>query len=801
MNVKKSILAASCLAIVSTGNAGAQKPGGSLSGEPAASSGLEEIVVTARRREEKLQTVPIAISAVTGETLREHSIANAVDLGKLIPSLNTAQTTRDLEGFEIRGMSNNNASAQGQSPTITPYFAEVPFPIGDGAGVGRFYDLEGVQVLKGPQGTLFGRNSTGGAILLQPRKPGNGYDGYASLQVGNYGDVELEAAADIPVIADKFLIRVAGNRAERDGFTRDVLNGKDLDNRDYWAGRISAELRPTDDFENYVVVDGLYSHSNGSSEVMQYLNPNAVFSTIKLGPLGTVPLTLGRGPLYTGLLDKSTQVATAFAAIKAGALALFSGDDIARYEATQRALGIRAVQAGNDPLQKIESDGIADIARWDLSETLTLRNIFGYREYRQLIRSDLDGTPLPLIGLVAPRGWNVNIAQYSEEMQLQGKSFDNSLVWVTGLFGLYSHAAGLNRNVTVQFGNPLFGETRPTTRTESLYAQGTYDLGHSIDSLQGLKFTAGYRFTWDYRQLDLHQTKANGSCSAPGADLNCAVSVSSHGTQPSWTVGLDYQVTPDTLIYVTHRRGFRAGGLNTQSLIASQIAFKPETVMDVEIGVKSDWQVYGMKGRLNVAAFNSDYRNKQQSQSYSAIINGSPITTNLIVNAGDATIQGVETDLTIVPIDDLELRAAWAYTKASFDKYVIIATGQSVPGQTYPSVPLNRVSLGATYTLPLPDTLGSMSVGAVMAYQTHQYLGVFPTDPPETTIGSGYTTLDLNLNWKGILGRPLDLTLFANNVTDTVYKLGGYPIYGVAGFAAFVYGEPTMYGAKLKYSW
>ncbi len=762
-------------------------------------SGLEEIVVTARRREEKLQTVPIAVNVVSGDMLEAHTISNAVDLGKLIPSLSVAETNRDLEGYTIRGMTNNNASAQGQSPTITPYFAEVPFPVGDGAGVGRFYDLENVQVLKGPQGTLFGRNSSGGAVLLQPKKPDNNFDGYLSQQFGNYSDYETEAAVNIPIIADKLMVRVAGERAQRDGFTKDILNGKELDNRDFWSGRLSVTFRPTDSFQNDLVIDSLYSDSNGSSEVVGYLNPGAVFGSIPLGVLGTFPLTLGNGPLYSGLLVKATQISTALAGYKAKSFALFSGAEIAQIEAQQQALGPREVATGNNPIEKIISQGIEDTARFDLTDDISIRNIFGYRLFKQLVRGDDDGTILPLIGQTEPNGWNVDLAQYSEELQIQGKSLDNSLVWVAGAFGLFSHAAGVNHNVTVQFGAPIYGQNSPTTRSEAVYAQATYDLGHSLDALEGLKFTAGYRFTWDYRQLNLVQTKAGGACSSPGADTNCDVSVEYNGSEPSWTVGLDYQLTPDTLLYVTSRRGFRAGGLNSQSLIANQIGFKPETVLDVEVGVKSDWELYGIKARTNVDLFNSDYQNKQQSQSYSATINGSPVTTNLIVNVGNATIQGIEADLTVIPVTDLELTASWAFTQAYFDKYIIVATGQSVPGETYPFVPQNKLSLGARYHLPLSDDYGSVSLGAILAYQSHQYLGVFPTDPAATTIGAGYATLDLSLDWKNVFNYPVDVSLYATNVTNQLYKLGGYPIYGIAGFASYVYGEPQMYGAKIKY--
>src|SRR5579883_2101579 len=797
--IAKYLCGVSCMAMLIAGGGMAQ-PAVQSSADAARANGLEEIVVTARRREEKLQTVPISISAVSGDQLKAHEIANAVDLGKLIPALNTAETNRDTEGYTIRGMSNNNAGPQGQSPIVTPYFAEVPYPIGDGGGPGRFFDLENVQVLKGPQGTLFGRNSAGGAVLFQPKKPTNEFEGYVSAQFGNYGDFEQEAAVNIPVIDEKLLVRIAGNRGQRDGFTTDLSTGKDLDNRDYWAGRVSVTMRPTDDFENDLVADSLYSDTNGSSEVVAALNPAFVLTTINLGPLGKVPLTLGTGPSYSGLLNPSTQIATALAGKAAGAFALFPGTEVSRIIAQQQALGPRQVVTGvSDPIEKYISQGIEDTARWDLTEEIALRNIFGYRTYKQLIRSDFDGTILPLIQTREPNGWNIDLAQYTEELQLQGKSFDDSLVWVAGVFGLYSHAGGLNHNITIAFGSANFGRNAPTSRSEAAYAQATYDLGHSFDALQGLKFTAGYRFTWDYRQINSVGTNASGACSAIGADKNCDISVESHGSEPSWTLGLDYQLTPDTLLYVTSRRGFRAGGLNGNAVVPSEISFKPETVMDVELGVKSDWQIFGVKARTNVDLYSADYENKQQSQAFETVINGQTAIPNLIVNAGNATIRGADADFTVIPLTGLELTASWAYTQAYFDKYLIVATGQSVPGQTYPFVPQNKLSVGAHYTLPIPDDYGEVSVGALLAYQSHQYLGVFPSDPPQATVGGSYSTLDLNLDWNNVWRYPIDVSLFATNVTNQVYKLGGYPIYGVGGFASFVYGEPQMYGVKIKY--
>ncbi len=794
---KLSFWGASCAAMLigmnAMGQPAAQAPAGGTDNAAAEQGNLEEVVVTARRREEKLQTVPIAVSVISGDKLTAHSVNSAQDLGKIVPALSTAETNRDLEGYSIRGMSNNNASAQGQSPVITPYFAEVPFPVGDGGGPGRYFDLENVQVLKGPQGTLFGRNSTGGAVLFQPTKPNNQFGGYLEAQVGNYSDEELQGAVNVPIVEDKLMARFAGAQATRDGFTKDILNGKDLDNRDYWAGRFSLTFRPSDDFENYIVADSLYNHTNGSSEVIAAFDPSA-----RLGSIAGFPLTFsGKGPTVAQLTADPAKYFPI--GIAAGGFSFFPQSQLNQILKQQAALGPREVATGNDPLEKYWSWGITDIARWDVSDNITFRNIFGYREFKQLVRSDYDGTILPLIGTTPSAGWNINLAQYTDEMQFQGHSFNDSLTWVVGAFGLFSHAAGDNANTTIQFGSPIYGQNRPTSRSEAVYAQGAYDLGHVFDALQGLKFTAGYRFTWDYRSLDLIQKNATGGCSAPGADKNCDVSVSLHGSQPSWDVGLDYQLTPDTIVYVSARRGFRAGGLNSQSLIGNEVEFKPETVQDVEIGIKSDWQIAGMKARTNLEGFNTTYNNKQAAQSYTANINGATVTTNLIVNVGDVTIQGLDGEFTLIPFKDLELTAGWAYNEAKYDHYVLVATGQVSNGQTYPFVPQNKLSLTARYQLPIPEELGDMSLTGTWSYQSHQYLGVQPADPAFTTIGGSYSVFDMSLDWNNIFGSTVDGSLFVNNLTDAVYRVGGFPVYTTAGFTSFFYGEPQMYGARIKY--
>ena len=256
---------------------------------PAASSatGLEEIVVTARRKEEKLQTVPISITVTSGAQLEDQRVQTLADLSFQTPSLAFRNVQRDADGIvNLRGLTG-----------VITYLDEVPLGgvsvpgtggspgPGGGAGPGVLYDLDNVQVLKGPQGTLFGRNTTGGAILLQAKKPTDNFEGYVQEQLGNYNDHEFEGAVNIPIVEDKLLMRLSANVAQRDGFTKSpTLDGiKDLDNRDYWSERVQITMRPTDDFENDILAFSLYKHENGTGVVLNYLNPNIIG-----GPKGTL---------------------------------------------------------------------------------------------------------------------------------------------------------------------------------------------------------------------------------------------------------------------------------------------------------------------------------------------------------------------------------------------------------------------------------------------------------------------------------------------------------------------------------
>jgi iron complex outermembrane recepter protein len=268
---------------------------------------LSEIVVTAERREENIKDVPLALTALSGDQLRAQHIETGADLQNYVPSLNvSASMTRNDYVYVIRGMGPTaglptaGGTTVGGGTGVVAYFAEVPTT---GAGPGLFYDLENVQVANGPQGTLFGKNTTGGVILFVPRKPTNEFEGSVDVGYGNYNMRTSAAVINIPVVDDTLLVRFSAQVKDRDGFTVDrgpFYPGKDYDNVDYWAARASIVWRPTEGLENYTIVNALHSDENGDGYVLSAVNPAGPFAGI-LAPF--FRQQLAAGPCSTSLSD------------------------------------------------------------------------------------------------------------------------------------------------------------------------------------------------------------------------------------------------------------------------------------------------------------------------------------------------------------------------------------------------------------------------------------------------------------------------------------------------------------------
>jgi len=729
---------------------------------------VEEVIVTARRKEERLQAVPVAVTAFDQVQIKDRNITSAQDLGLYVPSLVINNTAGIGPGFVLRGQ----GSTLGAGPGVVAYFAEVPIVGGQnatgafqgGTGPGQYYDLENVQVLKGPQGTLFGRNTTGGAILFTPQKPKDDFDGYAQLTLGDYNWREEEAAINVPVVPDRLLLRVAGDVSMRDGYTRDVgpfFPGRDYDNRDYWAFRLSLVARPSDDFENYLIASSLYTHENGAG-----------------------------GSIF---------------AVKPGGLAVSAFPGIVDYLALQQALGPRATELSSAQIGKQWTYGVIDIARLDVDDDLTIKNIAAYQADKNSVGIiDYDDSPFAIQDLRIPNRWEGSGEQYSEELQASGKAFGRRLEWTAGLYVEYDKPDGVPQ-YDVMSPIKTDGIYKPslivvrgstTQRTQALYSQASYDLGDLWTPLDGLKLTAGFRYTWDYRsdQNDIYIATAGGKCGErPGFVVpDCALASSGRFQAPTWTFGLDYQLDPRTLLYATGRRGYKSGGFNLNTPEHSQFSsFQPEFVTDVEIGLKADWTLFGARGRTDIDAFHTDYTDIQRA--ISVLINGlsSPVTENAAV----ATIEGVELEGTILPTARTELSFAYSYLSSRYDKYTSPTLGD-LSGLRFPFTPKNKLSVTGRYHLPMPADRGDLSFAATYLLQSSVDAG---SDFDQSGVIGGYDLIDLRLDWKHAMGTGFDAALFVTNAADTVYRTRVSALYNIFGIAGADYGEPRIFGLQLSY--
>jgi iron complex outermembrane receptor protein len=809
------------------------------SDQPAASagSGLEEIVVTARRREERVQSVPIAITAFSQADLDKKQIHEIHDLAQNVPSLSMAASQSDSNGLysgqlRLRGL-----------PGTEIYFDDVPIGNADiqaGTGIthglseGFFYDLDDVEVLKGPQGTLFGKNSVGGLISIKPKKPTDDYEGYLKVTFGNYNDKQVEGAVNIPVIQDKLLVRIAGEMQQRDGYTKDVQNGKDLDNKNYYAWRASVTLRPTDDIENNLVYDGYWQDTNGSGELVKFYNPKQAFATLStltftpaffenLGlskaeatKIANLPVTLGVGPNVTGLFSGSTFVPTLTSGIAAGGFSLYPGS--ASVFAQQQALGPR--QDVGSSIQGIGKDyfyGFTDTFTWNLSDDLLLKNIAAARIFKQLATADFAPLGFPLLNIGVPgnqQQWGDNSVQYTEELQLQGKAFNDKLAWIAGGYLEYDHPLGDTLLGSADLGNTPFGTVgyyhfNIATRSEALFAHGTYDLG---DYVEGLSVTGGYRYTWDYSSTGSRSTNGvdaitRGAGGVPtncggifGFDNNCYQSVSAHFSSYGWNAGVEEQLTPDVLLYVKAGNAYRPGAFNLNvPLQFSKV--QPEHDTDVEIGVKADWDLWGMHARTNADIFHTDYKSIQVNQTVPIQQPGTNIVkeNSINENAASATLEGGEFEATFLPLGkSIEISPHASYLHASYGQYPTafgaISAGTNTP---FDFTPKWQYAITGTYHLPLDEAIGDVALSATYSWYGHQYntqlLGeIYPIQP-------SYENINLRVDWTNVYSYPVDLGFFMTNVTDNVHVIGATALYTSLGFTSVAYNPPRMFGFSAKY--
>jgi iron complex outermembrane recepter protein len=715
-------------------------------------SALREVVVTARRRKENLQTVPIAVTVLNQRQLNQNNISSVEDLQYYVPSLSETGQRRDALAVSIRGQGSSGYSSL---PGVLIYVDEVPTPVDNlgqtFTGPGNLFDLESVQVLKGPQGTLFGRNAIGGAILVESKRPTNDFGGSVQLGYGNYDDREAEATLNAPIVSDTLLVRLAVKGQWRDGFTHLLAdpahpNGVDLDNVDYNAVRGTVTFRPSDAFQNDLIFERLQSDTNGTSVLLDNLD-------------------------------------------EAGALATLYPAIVPIYH-EQQALGVRTqVPLDSNIFSRLNSQSITDILRQNLTDTITLRNIVGYRRLAYGYGIDYDGSTMPVLDFGSDIGFLTE--QFSEEAQLQGKSLHDRLDWVAGGFYENDPPEGWGGNdPQTELGTTSINQQQTGDSSRALYAQGTYDLASLVT---GLKVTGGFRYTWDERSLQNRMLDANGVCE--GADImpdtSCITSNSGRWHAPSWTFSLDYQVTPTALVYFATRRGYRSGGFNAGVTDPALSNFAPETVTDQEIGTKIDFSLFGFPTRIDTDVYHQGYDNIQVNQFVFVAGNLDHITQN----AATARLWGAEFEQWTNFGAHLQLGLNFDWVNLRYTSFAPGVDPAPLIGQETYNRPPYKYGVNARYTIESNDALGTIAVWGSYTWQDKSgdaadVGGMIPA----------FGLLTLGGAWDGLGGTPFDLSLFMTNALNKTYIVQAQSLYSFGLNAALAtYGEPRMYGVRVRY--
>jgi len=722
--------------------------------------GLNDIIVTARRREEKLQDVPIAVTAFTDEALEQKGVTDRTSLADNTPSLFTINGgyPREFAYFALRGQ----GPAFGSTPGVVNYFAEVPNSVNVDGRVGTYFDLANIQVLAGPQGTLFGKNATGGNILFEPVKPQDRFEGYVRVQLGNYDDRRIEGALNTPIVPGRVLLRIAGEVGRRDGYTKDVgpfFAGKDYDNLAYESFRFGLTLRPTDNVELYTMLRYYHSDNNGGGTVLGAYNPAAGFDATPLG-LGFLPVAA----FYPGVL---TAVAE------------------------QAARGPRRVSYDLDQFSETKYWQVINQASVELTDTIKLRNIISYSELRTIYGYDYDAMPFPIAG---QRGRIPTVAPnfFTEELQLQGTLFDDAVDFSIGGYldrQSWSDPAGIEQYFFFPLGTlvpTISGFFTQTNKSEAVFGQATVDLGKLSPALTGLSVTGGLRYTWE------HSFTSQTIGGPP------AVSGSVDSDYPSYTATLDYDVTPGVHVYVTARDAYKSGGVNGPVPVGSAFrTYAPERLSDIEVGLKSQFSLGDVDVRANVAAYRGIYDNIQRTTAEAVQTPAGTVLLNVTRSAAKGKIQGVELNLAVMPVQGLTLNGSYSYIDARYTEVADASAGAILNGAPFPYTPKHKFSVGGSYETSL-GSVGDLVFAANYVRQTK--VSTAQTNSSFYNFLPAYGLLNGSIGLKDVGGRPIDLSFFVNNLTNEAKPVGVLDQYAQSsGMVGLTYSEPRMYGVRIGY--
>lgn len=712
------------------------------------------IVVTARRTEENIQNVPSAISAFNERSLERIQATDTTGLQGAVPNLNIVQGrgSSNATNIFIRGIGQPDA-LQTFDPAVGVYVDDVYLSRIRGNQL-DLLDLERLEVLRGPQGTLYGKNTIGGAIKFVTRKPGQELRARGSVTVGSFDQFDLNASISGP-FSDKVAGGVSVMRASRDGFVEDRNDDREYNDRDTIGGRVALAFTPTDNFRFDVAAD--YTRDNAALNVGRPVNDLITFS-------GTV-------------LEVTDSV-----------------DDGGEYDFTG------ATTPGFPNSTKLEHYGFSGTAEFDVSDTLTVKSITAYRELATNDFIDIDATEFEVGDVFV----GVDQNQISQELQLLYNG--DRLNMVGGLYFLRERVASNQESYADDILGPNFLNS-PFLRTidDELIAKSyAAFVNASFDITQTVSLSAGLRYTHETKDYDRTTSTFFASLPAFNATFDFAPPT---GKWNDWSpmASIDWQATDDVMLYARVAKGFKSGGFNGRANTAAESTeYDPETVWSYEAGFKSR---IASQLTLNGAVFTSTYEDFQARVSGldEDPLTGLPLPVLSVINAGKLEISGAELEAAWTPVEGLLLDTQIGYLDAQYKTFADTRFPNGSRAFQEPAfAPDWTLRAGAQYAFDL-DSAGSITIGGQSRYRSRAALAV---DNTFVTGGVGTTTQVTGLFQDGFWmhdarivyeteGQGLSVGLFANNLTDKVYKTDGQEFSSVGNIRTVYYGAPRTFSVRI----
>ena len=709
------------------------------SGQEAASEAglLEEVIVTATRREQTLQEVPMAITAFTGAELAALQADNLDSIQGAVPNLNLVQgrgSNSSVNAF-IRGVGQPDA-LQTFDPAVGIYVDDVYMSRIQGA-MFKLYDVERVEVLRGPQGTLYGKNTPGGAIRLITHMPGQEFEARAGVTFGNYSRFQAAGYLSGP-LSENFAMSLSVLHDERDGFVTDPATGREYNDEDTTAARLKAKWDINDDVNIVFAAD--YSDEDVA------LTLGRAEATIVSTDLGTGLGVIRQLP-PTGEYDFQTRTS-------------FTGDEG----------------------QKVENTGLSMTINWDINDQMSFKSITASRELDADLYIDIDATEWELGDVFV----GIDQEQFTQEFQLLGNNGDN-INWVAGVYYLNeeipSHQEAYADDWLLFFGTPI---TALRTIDDDLETTSYAAFGQ-VDWAFADRWTLGLGIRYTDEKKDYFRTTSLFTNLLGNFDPQFAFNDSDSWSSWTPTVSLDYAMSDSTHLYSRLARGFKSGGFNGRANTpADQSAFDPETVLTLEFGAKTSMA----DGRLqaNYAVFWSQYDDYQARVSLGEGLDA----TFPVLNAAELDIAGAEVEMVWVPIDPLQLTAQVGYLDSEYGAGGF-SGADGIPDEPAFS-PKWTMRYAGMYTFDLSGG-GTLNFGADAHYRDEMQLSVENTP---ALMEDSYWVFNGWVNWTSA-DQHWSLTGGMKNATDEVYKVEGQDFRSVANVQTSYFGDPKTWTVTLEY--